>query len=195
MTINKHGIYITGSSLASARLVFLLNFLVCLFFNLNQSEIKRAGKTSSWKWPVDLDYYESSDGRIFFSNEQAIPMLGLNQEISRRGYTRVDKFLAGQGKDVSFSSQFYRLRYIELFSINNMKYFIPLNKCLLINCFNEIGYNAILSFEYVLLQELFSINNMKYFIPLNKCLLINCFNEIGYNAILSFEYVYKNYFQ
>ena len=111
MTTDKHGIYIIGSSTASSFtclswLLFLLNFFVCLFFNLDQPQIKRAGKTRSWNWPVDLEYYESHDGRIFFLNEQAIPLLGLKQEISRRGYTRVDKFLSGQGKAVSLSLNF-----------------------------------------------------------------------------------------
>jgi hypothetical protein len=132
MTINKHGVYISDwRSPAHSRtlsclswLVFVLNFLVCLYFNLNQSEIKKAGKTRSWNWPVDMDYYESNDGRIFFSNEQAIPVLGLKQEISRRGYTRVDKFLSGQGKAVSFSSQLYRLRY----SLLNLNMFLTVYK-------------------------------------------------------------------
>ncbi|CAB4002172.1 Hypothetical predicted protein, partial [Paramuricea clavata] len=76
MTVNKHGIYISGLNPASARtltcqswLVFLSNFLVCLFFNLNQSEIKRedlllkrASDSHAWTKPRNISQriYSSS---------------------------------------------------------------------------------------------------------------------------------------
>ena len=78
--------------------VFVFTVLVCLLVDINDDfEPRKAGKTSTWQWPVCLDFYKANH-KIYFALEDAIATLGIKQEISHRGYTRIDKFLKEQGK-------------------------------------------------------------------------------------------------
>ena len=83
-------------------IVFLFSLLFGLFKvgenggNDQERTAERVGDTSTWNWPVVIDYF-SIDEKIFFLVEDVVTTLSLKNEVKRRGFTRIDGFLKEEG--------------------------------------------------------------------------------------------------